>query len=102
MKVHASEKEQNIYNNPFQIHSSSPYSEKKIQIGKSLQQKKFQIFLKRAVDIIVSLLLIISLSPVLAIVAVLIKLTSNGPLLYINERVGYKGTHFWCFKFRSM
>ena len=102
MKALASKKKQNKYNQPFQIHLGTPHNEKKIKIEESLQQKKFQIFLKRAVDIIVSLLLIISLLPLLAIVAVLIKLTSKGPLLYINERVGHKGKNFSCFKFRSM
>src|SRR5215471_11934836 len=78
------------------------YNVRKLMIEKSIQQKKLQIFLKRAFDIIVSSLLIISLSPILIIVAIFIKLTSKGPLLYINERVGYKGKHFRCFKFRSM
>jgi len=102
MKAFASEKKENKYNQPFQIHLGTPHNEKKIKIAESFQQKKFQIFLKRAIDIIVSLLLIISLLPLLAIVAILIKLTSRGPLLYINERVGYKGRNFSCFKFRSM
>src|SRR4051812_35873369 len=102
MKVLASEKKQNTYNQSFQIHFGGSHNEKKIKIEKSLQQKKFQIFLKRSIDIVVSLLLIISLLPLLAMVALLIKLTSRGPLLYINERVGYKGKNFSCFKFRSM
>jgi exopolysaccharide production protein ExoY len=100
MKVLASKKKEN--NQSFQIHLGVSHNEKKITIERTLQQKKFQIFFKRTVDIIVSLLLITSLLPLLAIVAILVKLTSRGPLLYVNERVGYKGKHFWCFKFRSM
>jgi exopolysaccharide production protein ExoY len=102
MKVLASEKKENTYSRHFQIHLEVPHNEEKAKIEKSLQQKKFQIFFKRTFDIIISLLLIISLLPILALVAVFIKLTSRGPLLYINERVGYKGKHFSCFKFRSM
>ena len=102
MKVLASKKKEDTFNQPFQIHLGNSHNEKRIEIEKFLQKKKFQIFLKRAVDIVVSLLFIISLLPLLAIVAVLIKLTSRGPLLYINERVGYKGDFFWCLKFRSM
>src|SRR3954463_15313805 len=102
MKILASEKKQNTYNQSFQIHFGGSHNEKKIKMEKSLQQKKFQIFLKRSIDIVVSLLIIISLFPLLAIIAFLIKLTSRGRLLYINERVGYKGKNFRCFKFRSM
>jgi lipopolysaccharide/colanic/teichoic acid biosynthesis glycosyltransferase len=99
MEVVASGKKENVYGSHFQIH---PGLVKKTNIEKSIEQKKFQILFKRTVDVIISSLLIISLLPILAIVAVLIKLTSKGPLLYINERVGYKGKHFRCFKFRSM
>jgi lipopolysaccharide/colanic/teichoic acid biosynthesis glycosyltransferase len=102
MKVLAAEKKENVYAPHFQIYPGPSHNVKKVEIEKSIQEKKLQIFFKRTGDIIVSSLLIISLLPLLIIVAVLIKLTSKGPLLYINERVGYKGKHFRCFKFRSM
>ena len=102
MEVLVTEIKENVYSPHFQIPLGGSYSVKRLKIEKSIHQKKLQIFLKRTFDIIVSSLLIISLLPVLTIVAVFIKLTSKGPLLYINERVGYKGNHFWCFKFRSM
>jgi len=71
-------------------------------IKASLEQKSFQLFIKRIFDITVSSLLIIFFSPVLLTTALLVWLGSKGPVLYSNERVGYKGTHFRCFKFRSM
>jgi exopolysaccharide production protein ExoY len=67
-----------------------------------LETKQIDLLLKRAFDIGVSAALIICLAPILILVSVLIKLTSRGPLLYSNERVGYRGAHFRCFKFRSM
>lgn len=84
------------------IHLEADHSQKKKNIIESLEEKKFQIFIKRAFDIVVSLILIICLSPILIITSILIKLTSPGPVLYSNERVGHRGLHFRCFKFRSM
>lgn len=91
-----------VHDSLLHIHLESGYSEKKKIIEESLDQKKIEIFLKRAFDIFASSLLIICLSPILIITAILVKLTSNGPVLYSNERVGYRGIHFRCFKFRSM
>lgn len=84
------------------IHLEAGYSQKKKIIEETLEEKKFQVFLKRLFDVVVSSLLIICFSPILIITAILIKLTSPGPLFYTNERVGYRGIHFRCFKFRSM
>ena len=91
-----------VHDSLLHIHLESGYSEKKKIIEETLDQKKFEIFLKRAFDIFASSLLIICLSPILIITALLVKLTSRGPVLYSNERVGYRGIHFRCFKFRSM
>lgn len=71
-------------------------------IENSLRKKSFQLTLKRAFDIFVSIFFIILLSPLLTIVSIIIKLTSKGPLLYSNERVGLNGENFNCHKFRSM
>lgn len=57
---------------------------------------------KRIFDIIIALILIIILSPVLLIVAIAVKLSSRGPIIYKNERIGLHGKHFKVFKFRSM
>lgn len=59
-------------------------------------------FIKRMFDIIVSLALLVFSAPLLAITACLIKLDSPGPVLYRQERVGYRGEVFTIFKFRSM
>lgn len=58
--------------------------------------------IKRVIDIIFSLMGLIVLSPILAIVSIIIKLDSRGPVIFKQERVGYKGEHFFMYKFRSM
>lgn len=60
-------------------------------------------FAKRAFDIIFSSLVIIFIfPPVLLIIGSLIKLTSPGPLFFKQERTGFQGENFFCYKFRSM
>lgn len=58
--------------------------------------------IKRVFDIIISLGLLIILSPALLIVIIMIKLTSKGPVFYIQQRVGRNSRIFNMFKFRSM
>jgi exopolysaccharide biosynthesis polyprenyl glycosylphosphotransferase len=57
---------------------------------------------KRAMDIVGSLLTVLVLSPVLLAIAVAIKLTSKGPVLFKQERIGMGGNRFTFLKFRSM
>lgn len=59
-------------------------------------------FLKRSFDIIASLLALILLSPVFLFAAVGIKLTSPGPVIYRQERIGRNRRPFTMYKFRSM
>jgi len=59
-------------------------------------------FLKRAADIICSLVLIILTSPLMLIAAIGVKLSSPGPIIFRQERVGYHGETFTLYKFRSM
>ncbi|HEU5382510.1 MAG TPA: sugar transferase [Ktedonobacteraceae bacterium] len=57
---------------------------------------------KRFLDIILAVLSVFIFSPLLVTVVVLIRLTSRGPALFRQERVGYGGRHFTMYKFRSM
>jgi exopolysaccharide biosynthesis polyprenyl glycosylphosphotransferase len=61
-----------------------------------------QLFVKRALDILVSITLLILLSPLLLGVALLVKLTSPGPVLFTQERMGMNKRKFKLLKFRSM
>ena len=64
--------------------------------------RRFQLFVKRFLDILISLVALILLSPVLFIISVLIKLTSKGPVFFLQERIGYQGRTFKIIKFRTM
>jgi exopolysaccharide biosynthesis polyprenyl glycosylphosphotransferase len=57
---------------------------------------------KRTVDVVVSLILLLLLLPLFAIVALIIKATSPGPILFLQERVGYNKRRFRICKFRTM
>src|SRR5690625_2932790 len=57
---------------------------------------------KRALDIIASSIAIIILSPLYAFAAIKVKLSSPGPILYKQERIGLHGKPFHIYKFRSM
>jgi exopolysaccharide biosynthesis polyprenyl glycosylphosphotransferase len=58
--------------------------------------------MKRVFDVVVSGVLLAAAAPVLAVVAVLVKLTSRGPVLFTQERVGRRGQVFKMRKFRTM
>jgi exopolysaccharide biosynthesis polyprenyl glycosylphosphotransferase len=62
----------------------------------------WQLLTKRLIDMIVSSFSLILLSPLFAIVSILIKITSNGPIFFKQQRVGYNGRIFTCLKFRTM
>lgn len=57
---------------------------------------------KRLIDVGVSVALLIVLSPIIGIVAFLILLQSDGPVLYLSERIGRNGLPFTMYKFRTM
>ena len=57
---------------------------------------------KRATDIFFSLMILIAIFPLFLLIALLVKLTSQGPVFYRQKRMGYDGRVFDMFKFRSM
>lgn len=75
-----------------------------MKVDNKIQLKKKPIygFFKRVVDIFGSLFLIIVFSWLLLILAILVKCTSKGPILYVSKRVGKDGKLFNFYKFRSM
>lgn len=58
--------------------------------------------LKRALDIIVATIVLILISPIMLLIAALIRLDSPGPIFFVQERVGLDGKPFPCIKFRGM
>lgn len=64
--------------------------------------RRTYLITKRVIDVAGSIIALILLSPVLLIVAILIKVTSKGPIFYSQVRVGKDGKSFDIYKFRSM
>ncbi len=67
-----------------------------------LADTTLKLGVKRAVDIVGSLVLLVGLVPVFLVVAMLVRMTSRGPILYSQERLGLGGRPFRLWKFRSM
>jgi len=67
-----------------------------------LNKKRVQLVLKRCFDLVVALILLVILAVPMAIIAVLIKRDSEGPVFYRQERVTTYGRHFRIHKFRTM
>jgi exopolysaccharide biosynthesis polyprenyl glycosylphosphotransferase len=66
------------------------------------EQLLMQLLVKRVLDTALSIAVLIILLPVMAVVALLIKLTSPGPVLFVQNRVGMNQRQFKLYKFRSM
>lgn len=67
-----------------------------------LEKKKGQLFLKRLFDIVLAIVLIVILSPLILVLAIIIKLTSEGPIFFRQTRITQYGREFRIFKFRTM
>lgn len=67
-----------------------------------LQKKQISLIFKRSFDIVVSLIMLLILSPVFFVLAIAIKLDSKGPVFYRQVRVTQYGKEFRIFKFRTM
>jgi len=65
-------------------------------------QDEMQLFLKRVLDAVLAAFVIVLFSPLLLLVALLVRLTSPGPVLYRQTRCGLGGRRFTLYKFRSM
>jgi Undecaprenyl-phosphate glucose phosphotransferase len=62
----------------------------------------FNKFLKKASDIVIAIIAIIITSPIMLVTAIAIKLTSPGPIIFKQERIGHHKEPFLMYKFRSM
>jgi undecaprenyl-phosphate galactose phosphotransferase len=57
---------------------------------------------KRVFDLLIAVPLLLFFLPLLALTALLVRVSSPGPALYVQQRIGYRGERFGCLKFRSM
>jgi lipopolysaccharide/colanic/teichoic acid biosynthesis glycosyltransferase len=66
------------------------------------RSRQVQLLTKRLLDVVCAVVLLAVFLPVLLLVALLVRTTSSGPILYRQRRVGRGGRHFWFLKFRTM
>ena len=69
---------------------------------KKIIQKRFYIKIKSIFDVLFSLISLIICFPFFILIALLIKLSSRGPIFFIQERIGLNNKVFKCIKFRTM
>jgi len=72
------------------------------ELEESMRTSWFKLLLKRIVDIVGSIIGILAFLPVMVITALAIKLTSSGPVIFSQIRLGKQGAPFKFYKFRSM
>jgi exopolysaccharide biosynthesis polyprenyl glycosylphosphotransferase len=60
------------------------------------------VFVKRGLDVTLSLAILLAIAPILVVIALMIKLTSKGPVLFRQERIGRNKRRFLIYKFRTM
>ena len=73
-----------------------------IKFLKGAKNSLYKKFLKRFLDILISLIAIIVLSVPMLLIALIIKIDSKGPVIFKQKRIGLHKTHFMIYKFRSM
>jgi exopolysaccharide biosynthesis polyprenyl glycosylphosphotransferase len=69
---------------------------------KQVSLNSVQRLVTRSVDVLISILVLVIGSPLWLLIALLVKLSSPGPIIYRQERIGFKGRPFITYKFRSM
>lgn len=85
------------------VEHSDAYYEQYIQnFEPNRSERKFYRFVKRSFDIVVSLAMLIVLSPLMLIVAIAIKCDSKGSVIFKQQRMGENKKSFYCYKFRTM
>ena len=67
-----------------------------------MKEKKLQRGIKRLFDFVVSLIILVLFSPLWILTALAVKLTSKGPIFFLQNRPGIHGTIFQVYKFRTM
>lgn len=68
----------------------------------NIPHNPYQLALKKVMDVLISLTVIVAFSPVFILIALLIKITSPGPVIFEQARVGLRGRPFNLYKFRTM
>ncbi len=64
--------------------------------------RRIQMVIKRLMDVVLSIILLLVFSPLMALIALAIRLTMGPPVLFRQPRIGYRGRVFTIYKFRTM
>lgn len=78
------------------------YAGHPVIVFKTTSHYEGRLLVKRAFDVLVTSALVVGLAPVFLACALVVKLTSRGPVMFIQERTGWKGRPFRMYKFRTM
>ena len=73
-----------------------------IKNSKNKRNLKFYMLIKNLLDILFSLIFLITFLPLFLIISLLIKLSSRGPIFFLQQRIGRNNIPFQCIKFRTM
>jgi lipopolysaccharide/colanic/teichoic acid biosynthesis glycosyltransferase len=73
-----------------------------LELRQAVESKEFYLAVKRIFDICASFFIILFFSPLLIFIAILIKFSSHGPIIFKQRRVGQHGKYFTMYKFRTM
>ena len=63
---------------------------------------KFNLIIKRIIDLLGSIFILIIISPLMILTSIAVKITSRGPVFFVQERAGKDGRSFTIIKFRTM
>ena len=85
-----------------QTHDNSNKTTPHVELFRDMTRKKASRLAKRIIDIVGSLCALVVFSPLLVVIAIAVKLTSEGPILFRQKRHGLYGGTFTFLKFRSM
>ena len=95
--------EQKIDHIDYRVKYSDEFYKEYVENFTPSPKKKYVYrFFKRFFDIVFSLILLLSLSPLFLVIAIMVKLDSKGPVIFTQRRMGRKKKPFNCYKFRSM
>ena len=71
-------------------------------IMKGMHSMSIQLAIKRLFDVVICLMILVIGSPIYLIIAILVRLSSPGPVFFVQDRVGLNGRIFQMYKFRTM
>lgn len=88
--------------NDVAVRAKGVKTEEFFKVRRIVNEKKNYIKFKRMFDVVMSIMLIVSLAPLLLLIALLIKIDSPGDIFFMHRRAGYNGNDFFMIKFRTM